>query len=531
MEHFAGNATDARQSLKRAFGRRSFLAGAGALAGLGVTTTLPGSPTARAAATTTGTDSETSQWRPSVCFTPERNWMNDPNGMVYFKGEYHLFFQHNPYGDQWGNMSWGHAVSTDLVNWQHLPVALEPDELGAIFSGCAVVDRHDTSGLFGGKPGLVALYTSAGDTQQQSLAYSSDRGRTWTKYSGNPVIPSSGDVDFRDPKVFWHSPTDRWVMSIAVGDRIRFYGSPDLLHWEQLSEFGANHGAHGGVWECPDLFQLPVDGDHRRSKWVLIVSINPGGPAGGSGMQYFLGDFDGTTFTADNAPGEVLWADEGSDFYAAVSWSDVPDGRRLWVGWMSNWNYAGDIPTSPWRGGMSVPRELELVSTTAGTRLAQQPVKELNRVRRNRRSWNGTVSDQRGAPEFSGTVLDIVAEFQLVGATATTFGFDVFAGDSCRTRIGYDASTQELFVDRRASGQTTVHDTFPARHTVALTTAGDILRIRAVIDRANVQVFGDRGQAVITDLVFPDDGNNRAGAFATGGDVTVKSLDVFDLDA
>ncbi|GAA1218059.1 glycoside hydrolase family 32 protein [Prauserella alba] len=529
MEHSAGNTADSRQPVEGGFGRRSFLAGAGALAGLGLTAALPGSPAARAA--TTGTSSETSQWRPSVCFTPERNWMNDPNGMVYFKGEYHLFFQHNPYGDQWGNMSWGHAVSTDLVHWKQLPVALEPDELGAIFSGCAVVDHHDTSGLFGGGPGLVALYTSAGDTQQQSLAYSSDRGRTWTKYSGNPVIPNSGEADFRDPKVFWHAPTSRWVMSIAVGDRIRFYGSPNLLQWEQLSEFGANHGAHGGVWECPDLFQLPVDGDHRRGKWVLIVSINPGGPAGGSGMQYFLGDFDGTTFTADGAPGDVLWADEGADFYAAVSWSDVPDGRRLWLGWMSNWSYAADIPTSPWRGGMSVPRELGLVSTAAGTRLAQQPVRELERVRRNRRTWKGTVSEQGGAPDTEGTVLDIAVEFRLTGATATSFGFDVFADGSHRTRIGYDVTTQELFVDRRHSGQTTVHTDFPAKHTVALTPVDDVLRIRIVLDRANVQVFGDRGQAVITDLVFPDGGSTRASTFATGGEVAVPSLEVFDLDA
>ncbi|GAB3299915.1 glycoside hydrolase family 32 protein [Parasphingorhabdus pacifica] len=530
MQHSGtGDAINPRQPLERAFGRRGLLAGAGALVGLGLTT-LPGSPAARASATASAT-AETSQWRPSVCFTPARNWMNDPNGMVYFQGEYHLFFQHNPYGDQWGNMSWGHAVSTDLVHWQELPVAMEPDHLGAIFSGCAVVDRQDTSGFFGGRPGLVALYTSAGDTQQQSLAYSSDRGRTWTKYSGNPVIPNSGEADFRDPKVFWHAPTSKWVMSLAVGDRIRFYGSPDLVHWQQLSEFGANHGSHAGVWECPDLFQLPVDGDADSSKWVLIVSINPGGPAGGSGMQYFLGDFDGTTFTADSAPGDVLWVEEGADFYAAVSWSDVPDGRRLWLGWMSNWAYAGDIPTSPWRGGMSVPRELELISTEAGVRLAQQPVKELTRIRRNKRTWSGTVSEQGGSPDFAGTVLDIVAEFQLAGATAPSFGFDVFADDSYRTRIGYDLAAQELFVDRKASGQTTVGATFPARHTVALTPIGDVLRIRIVIDKANVQVFGDRGQAMITDLVFPDTGSDRVRTFATGGQVTVQSLEIFDLDA
>ncbi|MCC5697330.1 glycoside hydrolase family 32 protein, partial [Klebsiella pneumoniae] len=233
---------------------------------------------------------------------------------VYFQGEYHLFFQHNPYGDQWGNLSWGHAVSPDLVRWQELPVALEPDELGDIFSGSAVVDHHDSSGFFGGQPGLVAIYTSAGDTQQQSLAYSSDRGRTWTKYAGNPVIPNPGIPDFRDPKLFWHAPTNRWILLVAAGDRIHIYGSTNLVEWDKLSEFGADHGSHGGVWECPDLFELPVDGGPTR--WVLIVSINPGGPAGGSATQYFLGDFDGTTFTSDGAPNDVLWADRGADFYA-----------------------------------------------------------------------------------------------------------------------------------------------------------------------------------------------------------------------
>ncbi|MFC7339831.1 glycoside hydrolase family 32 protein [Saccharopolyspora griseoalba] len=530
MQHSGtGDATDPRPPQRRAFGRRNFLAGAGALVGIGAAGLPPLSPNTRAWAAESA--AETPQWRPSVCFTPERNWMNDPNGMVYFRGEYHLFFQHNPYGDQWGNMSWGHAVSTDLVHWDELPVAMEPDELGAIFSGCAVVDHHDTSGFFGGRPGLVALYTSAGDTQQQSLAYSDDRGRTWTKYAGNPVIPNSGEADFRDPKVFWHAATGKWVMSLAVGDRIRFYGSPDLVHWQQLSEFGANHGSHDGVWECPDLFQLPVDGDPRNGKWVLIVSINPGGPAGGSGMQYFLGDFDGTTFTADGAPGDVRWVEGGADFYAAVSWSDVPDGRRLWVGWMSNWSYAADVPTSPWRGGMSVPRQLELISTEAGPQLAQQPVAELTRVRRNPRTWSGAVTEQGGTPEFAGAVLDVVAEFQLAGATATSFGFDVFADGSHRTRIGYDVTAGELFVDRTASGETAVHDEFPARHTAAMTPAGDALRIRAVLDRANVQVFGDRGQAVLTDLVFPDAGSDRVRAFAAGGRVEVRSLEIYDLDA
>ena len=519
------------------FARRSFLAGVGAVAGLGLTglplaradrlpAAAPGSRLTAAA----GTTAETPQWRPAVHFTPARNWMNDPNGMVYFQGEYHLFFQYNPYGDEPGNLSWGHAVSTDLVHWQELPVALEPDNLGMIFSGSAVVDHNNTSGLFNGRPGLVAIYTSAGEKQQQSIAYSTDRGRTWTKYDGNPVIPNPGVTDFRDPKVFWHAASHKWVMSLAVGDRIRFYGSPDLIHWQQLSEFGADRGAHGGVWECPDLFELPVDGDPRRSKWVLIVNINPGGPVGGSATQYFLGHFDGTTFTPEGAPSDVLWADGASDFYAAVSWNDIPasDGRRLWLGWMSNWNYGRDIPTSPWRGGMSAPRQLGLVTTGAGVRLAQQPVNELAAVRGAPQTWSGTVSDKGGAPEFAGTVLDIVAEFALGGATASSFGFDVFAGDKQRTRVGYDVAAKELFLDRTDSGQK-VSPTFPARHTVSLTPSGDALRIRVLIDRDSVEVFGDQGQAVLTDLVFPDPASDRVRTFATGGQVSLRSLEIFPL--
>jgi fructan beta-fructosidase len=496
-------------------GRRRFLAATGALAGLGALHAIAGGGIASAA--------ETPQWRPTVRFAPARNWMNDPNGLVYFQGEYHLFFQHNPYGDQWGNLSWGHAVSPDLVRWQELPVALEPDELGDIFSGSAVVDHHDSSGFFGGQPGLVAIYTSAGDTQQQSLAYSSDRGRTWTKYAGNPVIPNPGIPDFRDPKLFWHAPTNRWILLVAAGDRIHIYGSTNLVEWDKLSEFGADHGSHGGVWECPDLFELPVDGGPTR--WVLIVSINPGGPAGGSATQYFLGDFDGTTFTSDGAPNDVLWADRGADFYAPQSFSDMPDGRRVWVGWMSNWNYAGEIPTDPWRGMYTTPRQLSLTAAGGNVELAQQPVDELAAVRANRRAWSGVVTDGQ-TPEFTGTALDIVATFRL--GAAETVGVDVFAGTNHRTRIGYDLAAQELFIDRTQSGTTQVHSTFPAVHTTPLTVSDGVLPLRIVADRSGVEVFAAGGRAVLTDAVFPDDGSDKVHLFATNGQVQAD-IEVFDL--
>ncbi|MER7011386.1 glycoside hydrolase family 32 protein [Saccharopolyspora sp. NPDC000359] len=496
--------------------RRRFLAASGAVLGLGALHALTG--TAASAA-------ETPQWRPGVRFAPARNWINDPNGLVHFQGEYHLFFQHNPDGDQWGNMSWGHAVSPDLVRWQELPVALEPDELGEIYSGSAVVDHHDTSGFFGGQPGLVAIYTSAGDTQQQCLAHSSDRGRTWTKYEGNPVIPNPGVQDFRDPKVFWHAPTGRWVLLLAVGDRIHVHGSPNLRDWELLSEFGAGHGSHGGVWECPDLFELPVDGDPGRTKWVLIVSINPGGPAGGSATQYFLGDFDGTTFISDGAPDEIRWVDRGADFYAPQSFSDVPDGRRLWLGWMSNWDYAEEIPTDPWRGSMTTPRQLGLTDTGDGVRLVQQPVDELAAVRSNRRAWRGVIGTGR-SPEFSGTSLEVLATFQ--PGAARSFGVDVFAGGGHRTRIGYDVAAQELFVDRTGSGTALISPAFPARHATPLAPTGDRLPLRIIADRSGVEVFAAGGRAVLTDLVFPDRGSDRVHLFADGGNAAVE-VEVFDL--
>lgn len=492
----------------RSFGRRGFL---GALAGLGAV----GVP--RAAA-----DDGTPQWRPAVRFAPARNWVNDPNGLVFFDGEYHLFFQHNPYGDQWGNMSWGHAVSRDLVRWTELPVALRPDELGDVYSGSAVVDHHDTSGFFGGRPGLVAIYTSAGRTQQQSIAYSSDRGRTWTKYAGNPVIANPGIADFRDPKVFRHD--GRWILLLAAGDRVHFHGSADLVHWEKLSEFGADRGSHGGVWECPDLFPLSVDGDPGRTRWVLVVGVNPGGSAGGSATQYFVGDFDGTAFTAEGPAEEVRWVDRGADFYAAQSYSDVPDGRRLWLAWMGNWDYAADVPTQPWRGMMTTPRRLGLTEAGGRVELVQQPVDELARVRTGRRAWSGEVGAADG-PEFPGTSVDIVARFR--PGTATSFGVDVFAGPRHRTRVRYDVAAQRLCVDRTRSGSVRVAPGFPAVHSTPLAVDGD-LPIRIVADRSGVEVFAAGGRAVLTDLVFPNVGSDRVRPFAEGG-TAQADLEVFDL--
>ena len=324
-------------------------------------------------------------YRPAYHFTPPENFMNDPNGMVFYRGEYHLFYQHNPFGPTWGHMCWGHAVSPDMLRWQHLPVALREDDGVMIFSGSAVVDWRNTSG-FGAAddPPLIAIYTGHTAAEQtQCIAYSLDAGRTWTKYAGNPVI-SIGSRNFRDPKVFWHEATRRWIMVSALADqsRVRFYGSPDLIHWEHLSDFGP--AGSSGVWECPDLFPLAVEGEGDTVRWMLKVDVGPKNLPKGMCAQHFIGQFDGVRFVNDNPPDLTLWSDYGKDFYAAQSWSDVPatDGRRLWLAWMSNWQEANTTPTTPWRGAMTIPRSLALRRYPEGLRLVQRPAMELASLHR-----------------------------------------------------------------------------------------------------------------------------------------------------
>ncbi|MGB0204364.1 MAG: glycoside hydrolase family 32 protein [Neptuniibacter sp.] len=326
--------------------------------------------------------------RPEFHFTPQYGWMNDPNGLVYFEGEYHLFYQYFPDGLEWGPMHWGHAVSTDLVHWEHLDTALFPDEQGMCFSGSAVVDHHNNCGLFDDQPGLLAFYTVhriTGDgkedyVQEQCLAFSKDKGRTWEKYAGNPIIPAPEFRDFRDPKITWHEASGAWIMSVACGQSIRFYRSPNFIDWEFTSEFGEGQGAHTpGPWECPDLFELPVEGG-EGSRWVLIVGVGAGDDDWGSFTQYFLGEFDGYKFNNENAADKVLLVDQGRDFYAVQSWSDVPDGRRLAIAWANNWLYADQLPESGWRGMMTLPREIRLQATPEGPRLAHEFAAEVHNI-------------------------------------------------------------------------------------------------------------------------------------------------------
>lgn len=633
-------------------------------------------------------------WRPQFHFSPPLNWMNDPNGLIYYEGEYHLFYQTNPVDNRWGNIGWGHAVSRDLVRWRHLLVAI-PEEDGVMaWSGSAVIDWANTSG-FGenGQPPMVAIYTGyeeATGNQTQNLAYSTDRGRTWTKYEGNPVLDAPQD-DFRDPKVFWFEPTRRWVMAVMLPHerQVSFYGSPDLKSWTHLSDFGPA-GATGGIWEVPDLFRLPVAGRPGETRWVLQVNIGGGTLYGGSGAQYFVGTFDGERFTAEGDParfpvpggevvadfegdgyggweatgtafgagpargampeqdlvgnflgrglansfaggdaargtltsppfkitrdylnllvgggadpgetavnllvgGEVVrsaageegewldwrswdvrafrgerarveiidrgtgdwghigvdhigqsdrparplkararWVDYGKDFYAAVSWANLerPDGKGVWLGWLSNWQYASSVPTYPWRSAQSVPRTLHLEPRGGELRLVQQPVGALRALR----GEGVAVRDQRlqpgetFRPDIEGDLLEVAATFEL--GDAAEVGFAVRVGQGERTRIGYDARAAELFVDRRRSGRSDFSDDFAGVHRGPLSAPGGRVTIHALVDTSSVEVFGGGGRTVITDLIFPDRASRGVEVYAAGGAARLVSLQVWPL--
>jgi fructan beta-fructosidase len=466
--------------------------------------------------------------------------MNDPNGLVFFDGEYHLFYQYNLFGIRWGNMSWGHAVSRDLVHWQHLPVALAEEGGVMIFSGSAVVDWKNTSGLGrGGSPPLVAIYTGHREReklQTQDLAYSTDRGRSWTKYEKNPVL-DLGLQEFRDPKVFWDAPRERWVMVLALPAerKASFYASRDLKRWEHLSDFGPA-GSSESIWEVPELFELPVDGDPARKKWVLTVSIGADSRPAGSACQYFVGHFDGTRFVADESAGipgaPVRWVDHGRDFYAAISFSDIPaqDGRRIWVGWMNNWQYGQELPTSPWRGAQSLPRELRLKTVDGRVRLVQQPVAELTRLRGEHRRLTDTIVEGRiplGEHGMAGKALEILAEFE--AGTAGEFGLRVRVGGEEATAVGYDVERGEVFVDRAHSGKTDFHPLFAGRHAAPLTSKQGRVRLRLFVDWSAVEVFAGEGETVITDLIFPSASSEGLELYANGGTARLVSLDVWKL--
>ncbi len=456
------------------------------------------------------------KYRPQFHFTPETGWMNDPNGMVFYGGEYHLFYQYYPDSTVWGPMHWGHAISADMVHWNHLPIALYPDSLGYIFSGSAVADTLNTSGLgTDDNPPIVAIFTyhnselerGGSDTyQSQGIARSIDKGRTWTKYSGNPVLPNPGKRDFRDPKVFWHKETGKWVMILAVHDRVNLFSSADLKSWSFESEFGVDAGAHGGVWECPDLFPLKVEGSND-TRWVMLVSINPGGPNGGSATQYFTGKFNGKEFIADENTSK--WIDWGTDNYAGVTWSGIPetDGRRVFLGWMSNWNYATVVPTKVWRSAMTIPRELMLSNEKGKYFLISRPVSELAVLRKEPKSIiptkTGSSSDGDLIIEDPGlNQCEIEFEFKIPGGYSDSLGIKLENNTGENLIIGYSVAAKQVFIDRTKSGNNSFSERFSGVATAPYE-PGKTLKMHLFIDNSSVELFIDEGKLVMSGLFFP----------------------------
>lgn len=461
--------------------------------------------------------------RPQVHFSPAAKWMNDPNGMVYSNGVYHLFYQHYPDSTVWGPMHWAHATSTDLVHWQHQPIGIYPDSLGWIFSGSAVKDENNTSGLGrDGKAPLVAIYTyhnspkektGAVDFQYQGIAYSNDEGKTWEKYADNPVLKNPGIRDFRDPKVMWYEAGKKWVMSLAVQDRITFYSSPDLKSWTKESEFGKDLGNHGGVWECPDLFPLQHEG---KTVWVLLVSINPGGPNGGSATQYFTGDFDGKTFVPHSK--REKWIDYGPDDYAGVTWAGTGE-RKLFLGWMNNWQYANQVPTEKWRGAATLPRELRIEKVGGEYYVASTLVKELEVLGGAAAGTGGAAASfdpATGTGKLAGAARLELGAAALQGVTVTLSN-----SKGERVQIGYDAGAKQYYIDRRQSGKTGFEKGFAARHTAPRIQQSGGLDLVLAIDKASVELLADGGLTVMTAVFFPNEDYTEVKVEAAGG----KALD------
>lgn len=469
-------------------------------------------------------------YRPVYHHTPVYGWMNDPNGMFYKDGVYHLYFQYNPYGSMWANMTWGHSTSTDLTHWTYEGTAIVPDAWGAIFSGSCVVDKDNTAGF--GKGAVVAFYTSAkstpwGDVQSQSMAYSLDNGKTFIKYEHNPILTST-ERDFRDPKVFWYAPGKHWVMMLAVGQEMQIYSSGNLKEWKKESSFGAMQGAHGGVWECPDLVEVAVEGS-KEKKWVLICNLNPGGPFGGSAAQYFVGSFDGKKFV-NESPTQTKWLDWGKDNYATVTWSNAPAGRCIALGWMSNWQYANNVPTTQYRSANTLARDLTLYRVGGELYLKSKPSPEIKKARAEEKKIPtfevkgnyevaSLLADNKGAYEIEMTI-------ENKGTSKIDFSLMNEKGE--KVAMYYDVVRKQFVMDRSASGIVGFSRDFPAV-TVAPVRNTDQIHLRLFIDRSSVEAFGEDGEYVMTNLVFPAEPYNRMVFSSDKGSYIVKSMNVYRL--
>ena len=427
------------------------------------------------------------QYRPIYHHTPAYGWMNDPNGMFYKDGVWHLYFQHNPFGSQWENMTWGHSTSTDLVHWTFEGDPVQPDVWGAIFSGSAVVDKENTAGF--GKDAVVALYTSAAESQIQSMAYSTDNGKTFTKYEGNPVI-TSNVPDFRDPHMFWNEDIKKWNMILAAGQHMEIYTSDNLKEWKLESSFGAEYGNHGGVWECPDLMKMKVKGTDKE-KWMLIYNINPGGPFGGSATQYFIGDFDGYKFVCDTKPEVTKWMDYGKDHYATVTFDNAPDGRHVAIAWMSNWQYANLVPTKQYRSCNSIPRDLGLFEYDGDIYCSVLPSPEMTAARK-------TKKPGKAITEACELIVNPKRDVTII-TLSNDKGEEVV--------MKYDAKAKTFSMDRTNSGKMDFSTDFPA--VTEAPTFGKISQLRIFIDKSSIEVFDAEGKMAMTNLVFPNKPYNK----------------------
>lgn len=470
------------------------------------------------------------KFRPAYHHTPLYGWMNDPNGMFYKDGEWHLCYQWNPYGSKWQNLSWGHSVSRDLIHWEHRPDAvIEPDGLGMIFSGSSAVDRSGSAGF--GKDAVVAMYTSAAASQIQSLAWSDDNGETFTKYDGNPVLTL--DSEARDPNMFWDAERNVWILVLAhaLDHEMLIFSSPDMKDWTLESSFGRGLGAQDGVWECPDLFELPVNGESGK-KWVLLCNLNPGGPFGGSATQYFIGDFDGKTFTSDtDDSGKVptKWLDYGKDHYATVSFSDAPDGRRTVIGWMSNWQYAPEVPTMQFRSANTLPREMGLFRAPDGQLyVSSTPSPEVDALRGALvKSVSKTSLGSKARTYSIPELCEIDMEISPKKAESVEIELSNAAGE--KVVMVYDAKSDSLSFDRRKSGIVDFSQDFPAVTVSPAYTDGDKVGLRIFIDRSSIEVFGKDGRFAMTNLVFPNSPYSRLSVRATGGSARLSDLKIYSI--
>ncbi|WP_269685927.1 glycoside hydrolase family 32 protein [Flavobacterium lacustre] len=488
-------------------------------------------------------------YRPNFHFTPKKGWMNDPNGMFFHKGLYHLYFQHYPDDNVWGPMHWGHATSKDMMSWKEEKIALYPDEKGYIFSGSAVVDINNTSGFGSLKnPPIVAMFTyhdevkaktGAIDFQSQAIAYSLDEGMTWIKYKNNPVIKNPNLKDFRDPKMTWDAIHNQWIMVLAADVEIQIFRSSNLIDWELASGFGKNLGAHGAPWECPDFFPVKVEGS-AEMKWVLLQSINPGGPNGGSATQYFVGDFDGKTFTLDNSFSQdlkqfgALWLDYGKDNYAGVTWSNIPDadGRKLFIGWMSNWEYANKVPTKNWRSATTIPRELKLLNTDGHYRIVSQPVKELDKYISKTIKKELITIDKTTVIIDKNTVDMTRLDIRFTMNALVDDQYDFVLSNAANNAIHFGINKKEKFfyVDRKKASQISFSQEFAKKISKApLFSDFDTIEVRVVIDKTSIEVFYDNGKTVMTEIYFSDKPMDSFSIAKANSDFELKNVIINQL--